>query len=219
MLATAVAVSAATGRVPRDSPACARSGTRPVFLSPSGEPFRAEPNQPYPSALWFDRADSNHDGVLTRDEMIADAGRFFATLDKDHDGRLTPDEVDAYERDVAPETALYSVRSFDPYSQPRRRSRDRDAMAQSYDYGGPMGAGRYTWLNIPEPVAAADQDMDRVITRKEFEQAAGIAFDRLDGSGRGKVRLAELARTPAQIAIEGPCRPSQRANRDGEDRP
>jgi len=42
--------------------------------------------------LWFDRADSNHDGVLTRDEMIADAGRFFATLDKDHDGRLTPDE-------------------------------------------------------------------------------------------------------------------------------
>ena len=30
-----------------------------LFIAPMGEPFRAGPNDPYPSALWFARADTN----------------------------------------------------------------------------------------------------------------------------------------------------------------
>jgi hypothetical protein len=197
---------AASPKIPRDAPTCARPGTRPVFLSPMGEPFRAETGQPYPSAVWFARADTNQDGSVTRDEMVADALRFFDTLDLNHDGKLTPDEVGRYESVVAPETSIYSVIP-DDYFDRRRRQRDGDAMADSRDYGGAMGAGRYAWLNIPEPVVAADQDVDRIVTRDEFATAAAGAFERLDVLDRGRLRLQDLPRTPAQIALEGPCRP------------
>jgi hypothetical protein len=197
---------AASPKIPRDAPTCARPGTRPVFLSPMGEPFRAETGQPYPSAVWFARADKNQDGSVTRDEMVADALRFFDALDLNHDGKLTPDEVGRYESVVAPETSIYSV-TPDDYFDRRRGQRDSDAMADSRDYGGAMGAGRYAWLNIPEPVVAADQDVDRIVTRDEFATAAAGAFERLDVLDHGRLRLQDLPRTPAQIALEGPCRP------------
>lgn len=181
-----------------------------------GEPFRGEPGKPYPSAAWFAVADKNHDGFVSHDEFVADAMRFFETLDTNHDGKLTPDEVGRYEAVIAPETSIYSA-SPDDYFDRSRREQDRGAMADSRDYGGPMGAGRYAWLNVPEPVVAADQDVDRVITRDEFATAAAATFNRLDVLNRGKLALADLPRTPQQIAIEGPCRaPKKRKGRDQE---
>ena len=51
-----------------------------------GEPFRAHSASDDTLANWFYQADRNRDGVLTPDEMQADAERFFAKLDTDHDG-------------------------------------------------------------------------------------------------------------------------------------
>jgi len=213
-LALPAALPAAAPKVPRDAPTCARPGTRPIFLSPMGEPFRAEPGQPYPSAIWFAQADKDHDGFVTHDEFVADAMRFFERIDLDHDGRLTPAEVGAYEANIAPETSIYSARP-DDYFDRSRRDRDRGAMVDSRDYGGPMGAGRYSWLNVPEPVVTADQDVDRIITRDEFATAAAGAFARLDLVNRGRLRLEDLPRTPEQVALEGPCRPPKK-RRTGE---
>ncbi|UAK26689.1 hypothetical protein K8P63_13885 [Sphingomonas nostoxanthinifaciens] len=183
-----------------------------------GELFRADAGQPYPSAIWAARADANHDGAIDRAEFVADARRFFATLDTDHDGRLTPEEVIAYERDVAPEIALYGGRSLGGEGQRGGRSGLAEALGLGggggSDYGGPMGAGRFAWLNIPEPVAAADLDIDRVVSEQEFMTAAGRRFDTLDAKQAGVLRLAELPRTPAQIAIEGPCRPRPKPRKD-----
>lgn len=209
-----VVLPAAAPKIPRDAPICARPGTRPIFVSPMGEPFRGEPGQAYPSAIWFARADKDHDGFVSQGEFVADALRFFETLDRNHDGRLTPDEVGAYESEIAPETSIYSVATEEDFGRSGRR-RDAGAMADSDDYGGPMGAGRYAWLNVPEPVVAADQDVDRVITRDEFATAAARAFGRLDPLNRGRLRLQDLPRTPQQIAIEGPCRPPKK--RKGRD--
>ena len=33
-----------------------------LFVSPSGEPFRSRPGEPYPVAVWFAQADADHDG-------------------------------------------------------------------------------------------------------------------------------------------------------------
>ncbi len=38
------------------------------------------------------RADSNNDGVVTREEVIADADRRFAEMDRDRDGTISHDE-------------------------------------------------------------------------------------------------------------------------------
>lgn len=174
-----------------------------------GEPFRAASGQPYPSAAWFAQADRNHDGRVSRAEFGADAVRFFGRLDLNRDDRLTPDEIDAYERDVAPETSIYARGAAMPA-----------ARGKSLQYGGPLGAGRYSWLNVPEPVVAADQDLDRLVTAGEFAAAAGEAFDSLDMMHRGYLVLADLPKTPQQQAIEGPCqtpkRPKHR-DRDPDD--
>jgi hypothetical protein len=202
LVAASVAAGAATKpKIPKDAPYCAPAGTRPVFLSPMGEPFRSAPGQPYPSAMWFSAADRDGDGAVDRAEFIRDADRFLARLDIDRDGRLTPDEVTAYERDIAPEIALY-VMGRQPSFDRRRNSR-----SAASSYGGPIGAGQFAWLNIPEPVSGADADIDRVVTRAEFLAAAGRRFDALDKDGRGRIVLKDLPRTPQQIEVEGPCRP------------
>lgn len=194
----------ARDKLPDDAPTCAAPGTRLLFVSPMGEPFRAAAGGAFPSAAWFAAADRDHDGAIDRTELIADADRFFRTLDGDHDGRLTPEEVTAYERDIAPEIALFGPRWREQAQEERPRRAPR---AGEGDYGGPLGAGRYAWLNIPEPVSSADADIDRAVSAREFAQSAGRRFEALDPAGRGRLTLAALPKTPAQQAIEGPCRP------------
>jgi hypothetical protein len=41
------------------------------------------------------RLDANHDGVITRAEMIAEAEARFAVMDTNKDGKVTPEERDA----------------------------------------------------------------------------------------------------------------------------
>lgn len=218
----ALALIAAKGpRLPVDAPYCAVPGAPQLFVSPMGEPFRAAAGQPYPSAAWVAGADRNHDGAIDRAEFVADAARFFRRIDLDHDGKLTPEEVAAYERDVAPEIAVYTGRTDMIPTLPRGGGGIADMLGISSSevggangYGGPMGAGRYAWLNVPEPVAAADADVDRLVSADEFAAAAGRRFDALDTRARGALRLAELPRTPAQVAIEGPCRPRPKHPKD-----
>ena len=181
------------------------------FISPMGEPFRSRSPDDDTVADWFNQADRNHDGYLTADEMQADAERFFRTLDTNHDGQIDPDELAQYEWQVAPEIQVNSRQRHRRGDQAvataaddddqgglpanddrsRKRKRPDPGMGIGID-GSPMGAARYSLLNIPEPVAAADTDFNRVITLDEFRQAARERFQLLDTKHEGKVSLAEL---------------------------
>jgi len=74
-----------------------------LFISPCGEPFRAKTNDPYPVVVWFNRADTNHDGQLDRVEFVADAMQFFQKLDANGDGVIDSRELYYYEHITAPE--------------------------------------------------------------------------------------------------------------------
>jgi len=74
-----------------------------LFISPMGEPFRSEKGGADPVDLWFQQADINHDGALSRDEFEKDAVRWFSVLDRGHDGEIDPDDIDYYETVLAPE--------------------------------------------------------------------------------------------------------------------
>jgi Ca2+-binding EF-hand superfamily protein len=87
----------AAGAQPQPAP----HRNRPLFVSPMGEPFSAARGGDA-LADWFAKADQNRDGAITRDEMLADADRFFATLDVNHDGEIDPDEIARYETQIAP---------------------------------------------------------------------------------------------------------------------
>ena len=170
-----------------------------LFIAPMGEPFRAGPNDPYPSALWFAQADSNHDGKLTLAEMLADANRFFDRLDTDHDGQITPPENRVYEDKIAPEIRTQIGRVDDLLDAPKKVKHNKHAKPM------PEGAGRWSSLPIPQPVISADADMNRAVTRAEFRAAAIDRFGRLDTAGQGYLTLATMAKTPAETAADAPC--------------
>ncbi len=187
-----------------------------VYIAPMGEPFRADGSRD-PEVDWFAVADADHDGRLTPAEFTAAAARFFATLDTDHDGEIDPREVIVYERDVAPEIRLFQLdREIDrdehhPRDRAERRAA-RKAARDRYDYVAAYGAGRFASLNIPEPVASADLDINRGISKAEFAQVAAQRFRTLDGGGQGFLTAAGLPRSPAQQDIDA-CRAAAQKQR------
>lgn len=61
---------------------------------------------------------------------------------------------------------------------------------------GLEGAGRYSFLNIPEPVISADVDLNRGVSRAEFLAAAGRRFVMLDTNHDGRLTRDELPPLP-----------------------
>lgn len=193
---------AAEAAVP-DEPIVVKGHAWAPFISPMGEPFRARTTSDDTFLIWFRQADRNHDGMLTPDEMQADADRFFAKLDTNRDGEIEPDELVQYEWELAPEVQVNSRRMPAP-GEPRpkkvkRGDGDELEMAVRRVPGhhavadlGPQGAARYALINMPEPVAAADTNFDRAISLSEFRQAAINRFQLLDSSHAGRLSLAGL---------------------------
>jgi EF hand len=187
-----------------------------VFLSPMGEPFRSDDRATDNVGRWFAGADRNGDGALIPAELRGDAARFFAALDTDDDGEIEPAEIARYENEVAPEVQLGLQMRGAGFGDWRGQGSRRRRIAL-YDEGL-EGAGRYSFLNIPQPVIAADLDMNRGVSRDEFERAADQRFGLLDSSGDGRLSRAELPALPQprlrrpRNDEEGfrPLRPSQR---------
>lgn len=185
-----------------------------LFISPAGEPFRAAPEDPYPVAVWFNRADSNHDGVLTPSEFSDDSLAFFDRLDADKDQVVDGFETADYEKAIAPEITTVLHRPVRPQGlypvapPPSRAERmwgvqsliprriDRPARPQR------QGAAQYALLNEPHPVRGADGDLDRRISRAEALTAARKRFSLLDIDADGRLALADLPRTPVQDMMD-----------------
>lgn len=187
-----------------------------TFISPCGKPFRAPLGAPYPVVDWFKSADKNGDGKLDHAEFIADAAAFFIELDADKDGVISRHEVTIYEQRIAPEILGGRVRTswllprlwlaqmqrpgpIDPGGD--QPSEDEDAKAPPLDESN-QGAAPYGLLGEPEPVLAADLDLNGVITKKNFLKLADLHFQTLDQADRGYLTLAGLPKTVVQTLLE-----------------
>lgn len=180
-------------RDPRDDEAKAAAPREQVFISPSGEPFRAAPRQPYPMGAWFSRTDANRDGALTPDEFTADQLAFFVRLDADRNDVIDGFEAGEYEKTIAPEV------TFDPAAgaKPRRGLFGRKpAPGATREL---QGAAYYGVINEPLPIRAADTDFDYKVTRPEALAASARRFALLDTDRNGRITLAELPQTRAQL--------------------
>jgi hypothetical protein len=195
-----------------------------VFISPCGQPFRARTGDPYPVGLWFKQADKNGDGKIDRAEFLADAEAFFKVLDVNGDGVLDSREVSRYEHGIAPEilgyrvtvgdlrggAGLYGGRIWLAQSSPIQGnapiapSEDEPQEARpphDIDESG-QGASPYGFFSEPEPVMAADENLNGRIRKDAFLRLAGRHFDRLDPNGDGYLTLAKLPKTPIQLRVE-----------------
>ena len=157
-----------------------------VFLSPMGEPYRSD-DKLSGAEHWFQHADANGDGRLSWAEFQADALRFFALVDSDHDEVIGPIEIQHYETEIAPEVTVTST-----YGDLSKMTVDSDGTVKEPPYPTRLGAGRYSYVAAPEPIVAADADLDRGITKMEFLLAARKRFKALDLNGDGAITRFEL---------------------------
>jgi hypothetical protein len=192
-----------------------------VFISPCGKPFRAHITEPYPVVVWFKAADKNGDGKLDRAEFLADAEAFFAELDVNGDGVIDNREVSRYEHNIAPEVIGYRVTLGDlrgtsglyggrlwraqtiqgnapiaPSAEP-----DEPRPPHDIDESG-QGASPYGFFAEPEPVMAADENLNGRIRKAAFLRLAGRHFDRLDTAELGYLTLDKLPKTGIQKRVE-----------------
>lgn len=191
-----------------------------VFISPCGKPFRARLADAYPVVVWFRQADKNGDGKLDRTEFLADAEAFFKELDLNGDGVIDNREVSHYERAVAPEVmgfrvdvselrgggGLYGGRLWRAQIQgnaPIAPSAEPSEPRPPHDIDeSGQGASPYGFFAEPEPVMAADENLNSRIQRAAFLRLAGRHFDRLDAAEDGFLTLDKLPKTGIQLRVE-----------------
>jgi hypothetical protein len=218
MLIAALLIAVAA---PEEPPITVKGYPWAPFISPMGEPFRSRTPAESPISRWFAQADRNRDGILTVDEMQADADRFFARLDSNHDGQIDPQEIKAYEWEIAPDVQVNSE-----WKRPRGEAaatpepdadrirgdfeRKRRDWRDGYRPDGLQGAARYGLLNMPQPVASADADFNRLVTLAEFREAAAARFKLLDAQRQSRITLADLEeRLPARPKGKRPKPPKK----------
>jgi hypothetical protein len=204
-----------------------------LFISPMGEPFRAEFGQPYPVDVWFAAADQGHKGYLTLDDFKADALRFFKVLDENGDGVIDGFEVGDYETKVAPEIlpqvqdrlAAQDVMTQKELAEGGHGKRRPDPGGDvRRERGGTLtdamtGAAQYGLLAEPEPVRGSDANLDFRISKDEWLAAARRRFEELDKNHDGKLERSELPATPMQKMLEERAkREAKGAGKDHKDK-
>jgi len=155
--------------------------------SPNGEPLSGGSLGKLSCDLalsqWFDRVDTNRDGALDGVEFDADAARQFAAMDSDKDGYLTPPELSAYRAPYRPEPRIR-----------QRRDRGEKRPFWDWDNGDQEEAGDLPRNNLPDPVMAADTNLDQRVSLAEFRIYARRKFATLDLDRDGKLSRDEVQR-------------------------
>lgn len=174
-----------------------------IFISPMGQPFHTETGVSA-AEQWFRGTDANHDNRITPKEFVDDAMRFFKVLDVNHDHIIDPQEIENYESVIAPE-----IRVISSYGDPALAKTDDDGNVTDPPYPTRLGAGRFGFLDAPEPVVTADTNFDRAISEQEFASTALKRFKMLDVNLDGVLTRDELPKLDVH-----PERRGGRGNRD-----
>ncbi|MEE3625555.1 hypothetical protein UCD39_16440 [Nitrospirillum sp. BR 11752] len=163
-----------------------------VPVSPSGQilgpPSGSQLQYKTVLLLWFHKTDANHDGVLTRDEVLADADRSFDLFDLDHDGSITSAELEKYRLSQPFRPQPHPVTSL---LGAQARTVQPDSVEAAPE--GQRYQGSRVRLQVGlDPVMSADTDSDFRVTREELRAQSLRKFDQWDADHDGKVTADEF---------------------------
>ena len=199
VLLSGLATACGSGGRDRDTPR-----PRPTIMSPNGEVLGTGDCRAT-FAAWLGRIDANRDGAVRRAEFIDDATAQFARMDLDHDGAVDPAELQRQRPPPGPpdgrRTAPTATRERTPYSSGGGFGDGPGGFGRPLagTLGGsgfrPHGTGGYAgdFSLRPDPVMAADVNLDNRVTTAEFRERATRTFDRLDTNRDGVLSREELA--------------------------
>lgn len=187
-------------------PAAAKNS---VYISLMGEPFRANESGVDPFDQWFELADLDGDGAISRLEFRQDAEAFFARLDANDDKVIDADEMREYEHLAPGRTraaaggAQAKGATNDRVKGPGELEREKghvpivaDGTAPTVSRVPKEGTGPITVAtNVPQPVAMADLNIDRRVTLDEFAKTASKRFTNYDRDQDSRLTRKELAAT------------------------
>lgn len=190
-----------------DSPSSTRHGPPRTVLSPpplrpppislAGEVLDSTPDVAcWPATLaWFKATDTNGNSKLELPEVQADTARFLARIDANGDRALTSSELTAYRTAAAP-----GAYRDQPAPPARHGAADSPMTADQPPSPGslpPPGARTERRdsgvLAQPDPVMAADTNLDFRVTPEELADRVRGRFTKLDTNQDGTLDSAELA--------------------------
>lgn len=105
---------------------------------------------------------------------------WFAQTDSNHDGSITAEEM-----------AADAQHFFQALDTNKDGEIDPDEVTH-YEMTIQARGGRYSLLNIPEPVISADANFNRGVSVEEFRSAAARRFQLLDFNHSGRLTLSDL---------------------------
>jgi len=167
-----------TRRLTRRTPSTSLASTLGLLLA-SALLVPAANAQPRERGSFFERLDTNGDGVVDGDELLTARREAFERADKDGDGFVSGSEVDALVGDRG-----------DTMRPPRR------------GLGG--GLARRRMPDGDERVRRLDTDGDGRISETEFLETRNPLLDRFDANGDGAISRDEIDR--AQERMRGQAR-------------
>ena len=179
-------------------PAHPKTNAWRILYSPNGEPLNGgslgAPSCSDAMTHWFDRVDTNHDGVISHDEFMADAQAQFRRMDIDGNGYLVSEELGRFRRAyLQPVTTGPQVNAEPP---PTSASTDASSASHAKHKRGAGQGEDHTSnpaaANDIDPVMAADSNLDFKVTPEEFTAHAEKTFLALDGNADGILSRDEI---------------------------
>lgn len=178
------------------------------IYSMTGEPLNGgrlgRPKCEDAQAAWLARVDTDRDGTIDLEELLAESSRQFAVMNIDHSGQLTADQLEAYRapyalnRESAPKPQTDASRGDGPADDgPQgdgpQEDRQRGDRPGGHTQGrGGNGGGPRPAASQPDPVLAADSNLDFEVSLQEFMIQQRENFRQLDKNHDQRLSADEL---------------------------